>query len=94
MDFSVMDEHRDAEQHRKQHDSCSTAQAHEKTQAHAQVQEKTRTHAQAQAEQETSVAGDSNGDEEQIEKLQKLQRIVEKLQKQIVQRSKTSQIAS
>ena len=27
MDFSVMDAHRDEEQHRKQHDSCSTAQA-------------------------------------------------------------------
>jgi hypothetical protein len=86
MDFSAMDEDR------RQHDSCSKAQAQvqEKTQAHAQVQEKTQAQAQAQAqaEQGTAVAGDSSGDEEQTDKLQKLQQIVEELQKQIVQQQK------
>jgi hypothetical protein len=83
MDFSAMDEDR------RQHDSCSKteAQIQEKTRAHAQVQEKTQAQAQAQAqaEQGTAVAGDSSGDEEQTDKLQKLQQIVEELQKQIVQ---------
>jgi hypothetical protein len=94
MDFSAMDEDR------RQHDSCSSAQVQEKTQAQAQaqaqvrgqVQEKTQAQAQAhaQAEQGTAVAGDSSGDDEQTEKLQQ---IVEKLQRQRAQQNAEQQQA-
>ena len=48
MDFSVMDAHRDEEQHRKQHDSCSTCIHTAQAQAQAQVQVQAQAQAQAQ----------------------------------------------